>query len=102
MPGGQYRSNRRTRQRGVPLRIRRIVLARANGMCEILGPSCSEIATDADHIVPVAEGGTDDLSNFQAGCPPCHKAKTQAEAARGRVRYGRRRPPVPHPADRWR
>ncbi|MDV6299965.1 HNH endonuclease signature motif containing protein [Dietzia maris] len=58
--------------------------------------------TDADHIIPWFEGGTDDLDNLQAACPPCHQAKTQAEATRGRARHSRLRPPVAHPADRWR
>lgn len=39
-------------------------------------------ATQVDHIVPIAEGGTDDRANLQAICSPCHEAKTQAEAMR--------------------
>lgn len=74
----------------------------AGGTCEILYPGCMGVATEVDHIVPVAEGGTDELGNLQAACPGCHRIKTQAEATRGRERVSRRRPPVPHPADRWR
>ena len=40
-------------------------------------------ATDVDHIVNKASGGTDDIGNLQALCKPCHKAKTQAESAAG-------------------
>lgn len=43
-------------------------------------------ATIADHITPKAEGGTDDRSNYQGICHPCHVAKTAAEAARARAR----------------
>jgi len=43
-------------------------------------------ATEMDHIVNVAEGGTDDESNLQALCTPCHDAKSQAEARRGMAR----------------
>lgn len=43
-------------------------------------------ATEMDHIVNVAEGGTDDESNLQSLCTPCHDAKSQAEARRGMAR----------------
>ena len=33
-------------------------------------------ATQVDHIVPKAKGGTDDLDNLQAICSECHKSKT--------------------------
>ena len=39
-------------------------------------------ATEVDHLVPKFEGGTDDLENLAATCAPCHRIKTQAEAAR--------------------
>lgn len=55
-----------------------------------------------DHIVPVFEGGTDELDNLQAICPGCHQIKTQAEAARGRAKFSRLRPAPAHPSDRWR
>ena len=33
---------------------------------------------ELDHIVNVARGGTDDDSNLQTICVPCHKPKTHA------------------------
>lgn len=36
---------------------------------------------EVDHIINIAEGGTDDDSNLQALCIPCHKAKTARESA---------------------
>lgn len=61
------------------------VLKKAQGVCEIRGPKCTHRATEADHIIPIARGGdATALSNGQAACVPCHKAKTQAEAAEGR------------------
>nr|WP_232307293.1 HNH endonuclease signature motif containing protein [Sphingomonas sp. Y57] len=42
--------------------------------------------TTADHIVPLAEGGTGDRSNYQGLCDDCHRAKTAREAARARLR----------------
>ncbi|WP_256218679.1 HNH endonuclease [Pseudomonas sp. NBRC 111130] len=36
-------------------------------------------------MINVAEGGSDDESNLQSLCVPCHQAKTATEAARGRA-----------------
>lgn len=54
---------------------------------------------DVDHIVPLAEGGTDEPSNKQTLCKPCHDKKTRPEIRRGRQRYYARRrlPQKPHP-----
>lgn len=43
-------------------------------------------ATEVDHRIPKAQGGTDDSSNLCAINSDCHKRKTQAEAAAGRRR----------------
>lgn len=45
------------------------------------------LATQRDHIKPLAEGGTDDDSNVQGLCHDCHEGKSLAEALRGRRRY---------------
>lgn len=37
-----------------------------------------------DHIVPLAEGGSDDESNLQTICKYCDKIKTSIESLRGR------------------
>ena len=54
-----------------------------------LGLDRITLATEVDHVIPQAEGGSEDESNLQAICTDCHKAKTQAEAARGvkRMRF---------------
>lgn len=58
-------------------------------------PLCAEcrrndrvtLATQRDHIKPLAEGGTDDDDNVQGLCMDCHDAKSKAESQRG---FGRR------------
>lgn len=37
-------------------------------------------ATEVDHIVPLADGGADDVTNYQSMCVECHKRKTGREA----------------------
>jgi 5-methylcytosine-specific restriction endonuclease McrA len=40
---------------------------------------------EADHIIPVAEGGGEsDLANFQTLCVPCHAKKTKAQERRAK------------------
>lgn len=66
--------------------LRKIIMAQ-----EPLCRTCTEqgrvtAATHVDHIVPKAEGGTDDPSNLQALCTDCHKDKTAHESARAQGR----------------
>ena len=64
---------------------RHSVLYRDRWTCQIKGPRCEIRATQADHIVNVAAGGPEfALSNGQAVCGPCHRAKTATEARSGR------------------
>lgn len=37
-------------------------------------------ATEVDHITPLAEGGTDDETNLESICTPCHRRKTGKRA----------------------
>jgi 5-methylcytosine-specific restriction protein A len=49
------------------------------------------LADIRDHIVPLAEGGTDDDANIQPLCKECSALKTQQEAQRGQHRQANRR-----------
>lgn len=66
-------------------RLRQRVLERDRHLCQ----PCQRTgratpANEVDHIVNVAEGGTDSDDNLEAICGPCHKAKTASEAQRAR------------------
>lgn len=66
-------------------RIRERVLERDCYLCQ----PCKRkggltLATEVDHIVNVAQGGTDDETNLQSICGTCHEAKTQSEARQAR------------------
>jgi 5-methylcytosine-specific restriction protein A len=64
-------------------RMRAELFARAPlcAMCEAAGRVT--LATQRDHIKPLAEGGADDQSNEQGLCHLCHEAKSEAERLRG-------------------
>lgn len=80
-------------------RLRKRAIRELGNQCAKCGADGDDVRLELDHIIPVAEGGQDDLDNAQLLCPPCHKPKTQQEAARGRARKsGRRKPPM-HPSD---
>ncbi|MGK2382442.1 HNH endonuclease [Gordonia tangerina] len=76
-------------------KIRRRLIAEDN-RCALCGADGREVLLEADHIVPVAQGGDDSLGNARLLCQPCHRPKTAREAAYGR--HGRRtRAPRQHP-----
>lgn len=49
--------------------------------CEARG--VVRLATQRDHRVPLAEGGTEDDANVQALCDDCHAEKSEGERRRG-------------------
>ena len=59
-------------------RLKEKIHLRDNWTCQ----HCRRVTTqlELDHIVNVAQGGTDDESNLQSLCVPCHKAKTNRES----------------------
>lgn len=42
---------------------------------------CGAPATEVDHLVPVAAGGTDDLGNLVPSCQRCNRSKGKKVAA---------------------
>src|SRR3982750_395656 len=54
-------------------------------------------ATQVDHIVNRARGGSDELSNLRPVCFDCHKSKTQDESREGLALKSRKRLPRQHP-----
>lgn len=62
-------------------RLRNQIMLRDKGLC-VPCQSAGRVspATEVDHIVPKAQGGTDAPGNLQAICPYCHKTKTAYES----------------------
>lgn len=58
-------------------KVRALALQRDRHLCiPCLAGGRPTPATQVDHIMPKAKGGTDDLANLQSICTPCHEAKT--------------------------
>lgn len=65
------------RKRGsAGVKDRESIKRRDCGACQ----SCGRLGRVVDHIVPLWAGGSDDESNKQLLCDPCHKEKSALEA----------------------
>lgn len=68
-------------------RLRRLILERDRDRCQIRGPKCSTVATEVDHIVARADGGSMwDPRNLRAACRPCNSS-SGADVGNRRRRY---------------
>ena len=84
---GWSRETRQARGYGREHDAMRARVLREEPLCRMCAAEGRVSATAiADHIVPKAEGGTDDRTNYQGACDPCHRRKTAQEAQRGRAR----------------
>lgn len=71
-PGGKVKSRIR--------KLRPRVFGRQLGICAMCGSLRNPTpAQELDHIVPLAQGGTNDDDNLQALCRACHAKKTASE-----------------------
>ena len=78
-----------TRIRGRELQRRRARLfARERWCVHCAQLGTRTLATIRDHIIPLAEGGTEDESNEQPLCLDCSDRKTEEESRRGVQRSG--------------
>lgn len=75
------RKGNRLRRKDIPLRVKRAVFYRDRGRCTECDVDLSW-ALDSlpreqfDHVVPLAMGGLNDITNLQLLCEPCNRAKS--------------------------
>lgn len=85
--------------RKIPEKIRQRVFERDGWQCQIRMPErCTGVATQIDHILGYAAGGTNDLNNLRAACRACNakRGSEQGHIAQGiEVKAKRRQPPNP-------
>lgn len=65
----------RTGRQPIPRKLRHQVFQRDGYRCRECGATNKQTRLHVDHIVPVAKGGTNDLSNLQTLCEACNRAK---------------------------
>lgn len=64
------------KRQGLSKRIRFEVLKRDAFKCQYCGRSAPDVILEIDHIVPVSEGGKNDLLNLITSCRDCNRGKT--------------------------
>jgi len=58
--------------------IRKKILERDRGVCQIQAHGCTVAATQVDHIIPVAKGGAwHDAANLRAACARCNNGRNR-------------------------
>lgn len=85
--------------RKIPEKLRRQVFERDNYQCQIrFDERCVGIATQIDHIICWADGGTNSVDNLRAACQPCNakRGSIQGHLAQG-IDVKAKRRPQPNP-----
>jgi len=59
----------------IPPEVRHYVFQRNNYQCQSCGKTKQETALEIDHIIPIANGGSNDMSKLQTLCHTCNKRK---------------------------
>lgn len=74
------------RRRGRWLQAERARLFASDPFCASCRRLLDPVRWIRDHVVPLAEGGRDEVSNTQALCLDCSDRKSEAEWKRGQAR----------------
>jgi len=64
------------KRKGMSKRIRFEVFKRDRFTCQYCGRSAPDVVLHVDHIIPVAEGGTNDMMNLVTSCQDCNLGKS--------------------------
>lgn len=73
----------------LPKKVRFEVLKRDRFTCQYCGRKAPDVVLHVDHIHPVADGGTDDMTNLVTACSECNLGKG-ARFSTGATRWRRR------------
>lgn len=59
----------------IPPEVRKYVFERDRYQCRSCGQTQIEVHLNIDHIIPLARGGSNDISNLQTLCQQCNQRK---------------------------
>lgn len=65
-----------TKRKPLPKKIRFEVFKRDSFRCQYCGRSAPDVVLECDHIVPVSEGGKDEIMNLVTSCRSCNRGKS--------------------------
>ncbi|WP_330203089.1 HNH endonuclease [Cyanobacterium sp. Dongsha4] len=69
------RNNIKTERINIPLSVKKYIYERDKFQCQSCGKKENETQLNIDHIIPLAKGGSNDLSNLQTLCYQCNQRK---------------------------
>lgn len=59
----------------IPKSVQNYIFKRDNYQCKSCGKTAQQIQLNVDHIIPLAQGGSNDISNLQTLCKLCNQRK---------------------------
>jgi 5-methylcytosine-specific restriction endonuclease McrA len=71
----------------IPPEVRKYIYQRDNYQCRSCGKTHQETTLNIDHIIPIAQGGSNDISNLQTLCKTCNQKKKHHFDSRFQRRY---------------
>ncbi|MDJ0616845.1 MAG: HNH endonuclease [Calothrix sp. MO_192.B10] len=71
----------------IPKSVREYVYQRDKYQCQSCGKTHTETQLTIDHIIPLARGGANDISNLQTLCFPCNRQKSDKSDRRFQRRF---------------
>ncbi|ACK68136.1 HNH endonuclease [Rippkaea orientalis PCC 8801] len=71
----------------IPESVREYVFQRDNYNCQSCGKNKQQVTLNVDHIIPLAKGGSNDISNLQTLCKQCNQKKKHHIDPRFRRRF---------------
>lgn len=71
----------------IPASVREYVFQRDGFRCRGCGKSSTEVQLQIDHIIPIAQGGSNDISNLQTLCKTCNRRKKDQRDPRFRRHF---------------
>lgn len=76
------------RRKAISLRIRFKIFERDRHTCQYCGAQAPDVRLEVDHIIPVARGGDNEVTNLVTACYECNRgksAKSLSEEALNRI-----------------
>jgi 5-methylcytosine-specific restriction endonuclease McrA len=66
---------KKTKRIPIPSEVRKYVFTRDKYQCRSCGKTNQQTQLHIDHIIPLAKGGSNDISNLQTLCVKCNQQK---------------------------
>ena len=69
------RFQKKTSRISIPPEVRNYIFQRDNYQCCSCGKTEKQTTLEVDHIIPITNGGSNDISNLQTLCRGCNQKK---------------------------